>query len=73
MVAEFFSRLCRSLIVEFVPKTDPQVKRLLRSREDVFDRYTQADFEADFARLFEIVAQEKVRDSDRVIYLMRKR
>jgi predicted nicotinamide N-methyase len=73
MVAEYFSRLGRSLIVEFVPKSDPQVKRLLRSREDVFDRYTQADFEADFARLFEIVAQEKVRDSDRVVYLMRKR
>ena len=73
MVAEYFSRLGRSLIVEFVPKSDPQVKRLLRSREDVLDRYTQADFETDFGRLFEIVAQEKVRDSDRVVYLMRKR
>jgi predicted nicotinamide N-methyase len=73
MVAGFFSRLCRSLIVEFVPKSDPQVKRLLRSREDVFDRYTQADFEADFAGYFEIETQERVSDSDRVVYLMRKR
>jgi predicted nicotinamide N-methyase len=73
MVAEFLSRICQTLIIEFVPKSDPQVRRLLRTREDVFDRYAQADFEADFARHFVLEAQEGVRDSDRVVYLMRKR
>jgi hypothetical protein len=38
MIAEFFSRICSFLIVEFIPKDDPQVKRLLATREDILDR-----------------------------------
>jgi SAM-dependent methyltransferase len=35
-VAGFLARLGRNLIVEFVPKSDSQVRRLLRSRPDIF-------------------------------------
>jgi ribosomal protein L11 methylase PrmA len=31
-------------IVEFVPKSDPMVQRLLRLREDIFDDYSEASF-----------------------------
>ena len=80
-VAKFMGDLGRHLIIEFVPKSDPQVQRLLRSREDIFDHYTQHDFEAAFQRYFAIEDQQVVHTADqanrdapapRVIYRMRR-
>jgi hypothetical protein len=69
-VAEYFARLGRRLVVEFVPKHDSQVQRMLASREDIFDHYTEAGFEAAFARHFTILERIPVRDADRTIYIM---
>lgn len=73
MVAEFFARLGRWLIVEFVPREDSQVQRLLASREDIFTDYHEDGFQSAFARHFEIVRHEPLRDSQRSVYLMRRR
>jgi len=70
-VAAFFAATGRWAIVEFVPKSDSQVQRLLASREDIFDGYTQPEFEAEFGRLFTIVQTAPVPDSERVMYLLR--
>ena len=51
-VASFLARLGRHLIIEFVPKSDSQVQRLLRDRPDIFPDYTREGFEAAFRRLF---------------------
>ena len=67
-IANWFADLGPSLIVEFVPKHDPQVQRLLVSREDVFDEYTREGFEAAFGRRFEMVDVKHVGDSERTIY-----
>lgn len=72
-VAEFLNGIGKSLIIEFVPKSDGQVQRLLASREDIFVRYTREHFEAAFAQHFQIVASEQLPDSDRTIYLMTRR
>ena len=72
-VAEFLNGIGKSLIIEFVPKGDQQVQRLLASREDIFVQYTQEHFEAAFAQHFQIVASEQLPDSDRTIYLMMRR
>ena len=72
-VAEFLNSIGKSLIIEFVPKSDQQVQRLLASREDIFVQYTQEHFEAAFAQHFQIVASEQLPDSDRTIYLMMRR
>ncbi|MFP4646918.1 MAG: SAM-dependent methyltransferase [Candidatus Acetothermia bacterium] len=71
-IASFLAELCNSLIVEFVPKKDPQAQKLLASREDVFSDYTRENFETAFKDYFCISGQEKLRDSDRSIYLMEK-
>ena len=71
-IAEFLSRICDVLIVEFVPKEDSQVRRLLVCREDVFDDYTQRNFEDAFSRYFKIERTEKIVASLRTLYLMRK-
>lgn len=71
MIAEFFRGLCNWAVVEFVPKNDKKVARLLATREDVFSAYTQVDFEKEFSRYFEITNTQRVVDSERTLYLMR--
>lgn len=72
-LAEFFSTLCRHLIIEFVPKTDSQVQRLLVTREDIFDAYTQSEFERCFDLYFTIEQSVAIRETDRKLYLMKRR
>jgi hypothetical protein len=69
-IASFFSTICSSLIIEFVPKTDSQVQRLLTTREDVFPEYTQANFESVFSQFFNIQRSANIIESDRTIFLM---
>jgi hypothetical protein len=72
-LALFFSRLCRYLVIEFVPKDDSQVQRLLATREDIFPHYTQKAFETEFSRYFSIQNPVKIKDCKRIIYLLKKR
>lgn len=72
-IAGYLSRLGRSLIIEFVPKSDSQVRRLLLSRPDIFPSYTKEGFETAFAPYFTITAAAPVEDSERWLYSMRSR
>jgi hypothetical protein len=72
-IADFFSDLCNYLVVEFVPKNDSQVQRLLATREDIFPDYTQQSFENDFKEYFTVNQFVKVKDSERIIYLMKNK
>lgn len=72
-VARYLARLGRQLIIEFVPKRDSQVQRLLASRADIFDDYHEAGFEAAFAQHFEQVERRPIEGSERTLYLMRRR
>ena len=69
-VAAFFKTLGPWLAIEFVPKEDPEVQRLLASRQDIFSGYTQPDFEAAFSRHYNIQRVEPLRNSLRTLYLM---
>ena len=69
-IAAFLSRICRFLIIEFVPKHDTQVQRLLRTREDIFFQYTQDHFESCFKDHFSILHYDQIQDSQRFVYLM---
>ena len=70
-IAAFFSEMCDSLVIEFIPKTDSQVQRLLVNRKDMFEDYTQEVFENKFRNYFNIEKQKKIHNSERTIYLMR--
>jgi hypothetical protein len=72
-VARFMRRCGRQLIIEFVPKEDSQVKRLLAMREDIFTAYTREGFEQAFSQFFSIRRAESIRDSIRTLYLMEAR
>jgi ribosomal protein L11 methylase PrmA len=72
-LAEFFWTMGNWLVIEFVPKSDSQVQRLLASRLDIFDHYTRDDFEHDFRQRFDILDSVQVHESERFIYLMRRK
>ncbi len=72
-VARFFREMCHSLIVEFVPKSDSQVQRMLATREDVFPDYHTAGFEAAFKQRFVIEDSVRIPGTERTLYLMKSR
>jgi len=55
-------------LVEFVPKSDPAVQRMLSSREDIFDRYSQETFESALAANARILHADTISASGRRIY-----
>lgn len=71
-IADFFAKLGKWLVIEFVPKADSQVQKLLASREDIFPDYTREGFETAFQRRFRIVEAVNVRESERALYLMER-
>ena len=73
-IANFFNRVCcRSLIIEFVHKSDSQVQRLLSTRDDIFPDYTQRVFENEFKKYFAIQNSVMIRNSKRTLYLMQRK
>ena len=71
-VAAFLAETCTWLIIEFVPKSDSQVQRLLASREDIFDDYVQEKFETAFQEYFAILDSTSIRSTERTLYLMQR-
>jgi 23S rRNA U2552 (ribose-2'-O)-methylase RlmE/FtsJ len=71
-IADFLSKICGYLIIEFVPKKDSQVKKLLASREDIFPDYSQENFEKIFNKYYKFIYKNKVKNSLRTIYLYKK-
>jgi len=73
VVAEFMANAGRWAIVEFVPKSDSQVKRLLATRKDIFDKYTEEGFEEAFALFFTTEQKVPIPGSQRTLYLFKRR
>lgn len=71
-VAALLAQAGRTLLIEFVPKDDEQVQRLLRSRRDVFPGYTRQGFEAAFATRFRTLRSDAIEGSGRRMYLMER-
>ena len=72
-LADFFADMGKWLVIEFVPKFDSQVQKLLANRKDIFSAYTRESFEEAFQRCFSIRESVAVEDSERCLYLMEKR
>ena len=69
-IASFLRRMCRWLIIEFVPKSDSKVQKLLATRKDIFPDYTREVFEREFSKLFRIQSAVGITDSQRTLYQM---
>jgi hypothetical protein len=55
-------------VVEFVPKDDPMVQRLLLTKRDVYPDYTQPHFEACLEQHFRIEERKGIPESKRTLY-----
>lgn len=72
VVAEL-ARLGRHVVLEWVPKGDPKVDLLLSTREDVFTHYTREVLVEAIDRHFDVVSVDPLPDSDREVFLLRRR
>jgi hypothetical protein len=72
-IAEFLAKIGKYLIIEFVPKSDSQVKKLLSTRKDIFPKYNQDEFERVFLQYFNVIKKQNVSGSRRTMYLMKAR
>ena len=70
MIGNFLSKITKYLIIEFVPKEDSQVQLLLKTRNDIFDFYNINNFKKDFSNYFNIISEEEIDNSKRILFLM---
>ena len=71
-IARWLAGVAPRLIIEFVPKHDEQVQRLLASRVDVFPDYGAAAFQHAFGRYFATERRQSIAGSERTLYQMRR-
>lgn len=73
LIAQYFSSLGNWLIIEFIPKEDSKVQILLQNREDVFKNYSKNDFKKSFLKYYKIIDAKNIKESEREIYLMKRK
>lgn len=67
-VIEWIVGIAPTGVVEFVPKSDPMVQRMLSAREDIFDDYNVASFVAALEGRAAIVAMRELSPGGRRLY-----
>lgn len=72
-IAGYFSRFSPYLLIEFVPKADSQVQKLLSTRRDIFDNYDEKNFEKEFAKIYRLVDKKPISGTKRTLYLFKTR
>ncbi len=73
LIAVWLKPMGQYLIIEFVPKSDEKVKLLLQNRQDIFDTYSLEHFKNIFTADFEILKEEKVGNTERFLFLMKRK
>jgi ribosomal protein L11 methylase PrmA len=72
-LAGFLSKLGKWLMIEFIPTGDPQIRKMLAFRKDIFPDYQINSFERAFSDFFSIQRSDSLVESQRVLYLMEAR
>jgi ribosomal protein L11 methylase PrmA len=73
MIAALLARLAPHAIVEFVPKEDAMVQRMLAARRDIFDGYSMAGLREAIAPRFDIVSETPIEGTLRTVLHLRRR
>jgi hypothetical protein len=70
----WLASVARSAVIEFVPRSDPMVRRMLAWRsEGSCPDYEPATFERALTESFEVAERREVPDSGRILYTLRPR
>ena len=67
-IVDWLATVTRGGVIEFVPKSDPMVQKLLRTRRDVYPHYSEEAFQQALASRFRITGKTRVDGSERVLY-----
>ena len=70
MIADFFQKISRALIIEFVPENDEKVQLMLAGKKDIYRAYMEENFEKAFGKYFKVAKKESITGSGRTLYLM---
>ena len=73
LIVDFLADVGRSVILEFVPRHDPQARRLLASRRHDFPDYEEKRLEQALAARFVTLERVPITDSARTLYLLQRR
>ena len=65
---QWLSIVTRSLVIEFVTKDDPMVKKLLRNKVDNYTDYELPYFEETLNQFFEVARREELTSGSRILY-----
>ena len=69
-IARFFAGCAPAAVIEFVPKDDSQVRRLLRSREDIYDDWTLEEVVKEFQNYYQTCETVPIEDCGRSLLLL---
>ncbi|MDX2199518.1 MAG: SAM-dependent methyltransferase [Phycisphaerae bacterium] len=72
-IAGYFASIAPALLIEFVPKSDSQVQRLLSSRPDIFPDYHETGFLDAFSSAFDVEKSQRIPGTERTLHLLRRR
>lgn len=67
-VVDWITGLAPHGIIEFVPKSDPTIQKMLALREDIFDSYTKENFEKALSTVCRIGAVREISSSGRTLF-----
>ncbi len=70
LIAKQFSELSSDLMIEFVPKEDPQAQKLLITKKDIFENYNLEEFKNSFNPFYRIREQYPLNNSGRILFWM---
>ena len=68
---EWLARMQSALVIEFVSKEDARVKQLLLNKDDTYEDYDRADFEACLVRHFALERSQALEGGTRFLYFAR--
>lgn len=69
---DWLAELAPRLIIEFVRREDPMVRRLLRNKEDLYTDYDQDLFEAELSRRYRLLRRQELPSGRRVLYVAQR-
>jgi SAM-dependent methyltransferase len=70
---DWLASLGTSLVIEFVTKEDPMVKKLLKNKEDNYTDYEVGYFENCLAESFHLLKTERMKSGNRILYFAESR
>lgn len=73
LIARYFKQFGVYLVLEFVPKEDSQVQKLLSTRKDIFPEYSESNLKKTFAEHYKLIKEAKIQGTKRTLYLFKRK